>query len=313
MSNQVSAAGHASSTGQVFAAIDWLDAHFEMARPEYEAIVQSVGLQPGWRVLDAGCGTGGFLPLLAELVGSSGALVALDIEPESITAIQERLDGWALPCHVETRVGGLDALPYSDASFDAVWCANVTQYLSDEDLMAALAEFRRVVRPGGLVAIKDVDGNLMRAPSRVPGLIQHLREARIRAGSTQALGAIRGPELRTWIRRAGLVEVSLRTTLVERWPPYRPAERHHPPSPRMRGWRMVSISPSMSGMNGHGWSPSETVFWMTRTTTSGKGTFWLLAGCPNRPLSDANTWGWLVRSVSSSKGWQIRNPALSPS
>lgn len=227
MSTKASAAGHASSTGQVFAAVDWLDARFETARPGYEAIVGSVGIQPGWRVLDAGCGTGGFLPLLADLVGPSGALAALDIAAENIATVQARLTGWGLPCSVETRVGGLDALPFPDACFDVVWCANVTQYLSDDDLMVALAEFRRVLRPGGLVVIKDVDGNLMRAPSRVPGLVQHLREARIRAGSTQALGATRGPELRTWLRRAGLAGVSSGTTLVERWPPYRPAERQY--------------------------------------------------------------------------------------
>lgn len=227
MSSQASAAGHASSTGQVFAAGDWLDAHFETARPEYEDIVRSVGFQPGWRVLDAGCGSGGFLPLLAELVGPSGALAALDIAAENIAAVTDRFAGSTLPCAVETQVGGLAALPFPDASFDAVWCANVTQYLNDDALIVALAEFRRVLRPGGLVAIKDVDGNLMRAPSRVPGLIQRLREARIRSGSTQALGAVRGPELRIWLRRAGYLDVSLRTTLVERWPPYRPAERQY--------------------------------------------------------------------------------------
>lgn len=119
------------------------------------------------------------------------------------------------------------ALPYPDDAFDGLWCASVTQYFSDEELLTALAEFRRVVRPGGLVAVKDIDGNLMRVPTCVPGLISHLREARARAGQTQAYGAMRGPELPAWLRRAGLVDVSSRTTLVERWPPDRPSERQY--------------------------------------------------------------------------------------
>lgn len=218
---------HESSTGHIFAASGWLDAHFEAAQPEYEAMVRSVGFQPGWRVLDAGCGNGSFLPLLAALVGPSGALAALDLAPENVDAVRERIAAWRLPCPVEAEVGGVAALPYPDASFDAVWCANTSQYLGDDELLSVLAEFRRVVHPGGVVAIKDIDGSLMRAPSREPGLIPHLREARARAGATQAWGAMRGPDLAVWMRRAGFADVSLWTTLVERWPPYRPAEREY--------------------------------------------------------------------------------------
>ena len=47
------------------------------------------------------------------------------------------------------------SFPFPDDQFDAVWCANVTHYLRDDDLRTAMAEFRRVVRPGGMVAIKD--------------------------------------------------------------------------------------------------------------------------------------------------------------
>lgn len=219
--------GTVSSTGQVFAAGGWLDAHFEMARPEYEAMARAAGFRPGWRVLDAGCGGGHYLLLLAEIVGPAGALAALDRAPEHIAAVRERVAAGAFACPVAAAVGSVLALPYPDGAFDGLWCAAVTQYLADGELTAALAEFRRVVRPGGLVAVKDIDGNLMRAPTRVPGLIQHLREARARAGSPQARGALRGPELRTWLRCAGFADVRLETTLVERWPPYRPAERQY--------------------------------------------------------------------------------------
>jgi ubiquinone/menaquinone biosynthesis C-methylase UbiE len=54
-------------------------------------------------------------------------------------------------------VGSVTALPFDDGAFDAVWCANVLQYLSDAELLTALDEFKRVVRPGGLIIIKDSD------------------------------------------------------------------------------------------------------------------------------------------------------------
>ena len=57
----------------------YLDAHFEACRPAYEAMLRSVGLEPGWRVLDAACGSGGFLPLIAEQIGPNGSIAAFDI------------------------------------------------------------------------------------------------------------------------------------------------------------------------------------------------------------------------------------------
>lgn len=215
----------ASSTGQSLASVGWLDLHFEYARPEYTAMVQSVGFQPGWRVLDAGCGSGSYLPLLAELVGPSGTLTALDLAPENVTAARERTAGLRLASPVVADVGSVLDLPYPDDSFDGLWCASVIMYLNDDELLAALTEFRRVVRPGGLIAIKDADGALVSTRLLEPGRLQRLFEAGDRTRANQDRNTFRGPGLRTWLRRVGLTEIWSRTTLVERWPPYRPVER----------------------------------------------------------------------------------------
>jgi len=217
--------GHTSSTGHAMATGDWLDAHFEACRPEYEAILRRVGFRLGWHVLDAGCGTGAFLPLLAELVGPTGSLAAVDLAPENVAAVAARLRDRPLPCRVECRVGGLDPLPYPDGAFDGVWCANVTQYLTDEELDRVVAEFRRVVRPGGLVAIKDSDIALTRFTTRDPRRFSQLLLAAYEHGPTQVRAAWRGPTLPTWLARAGLVEVRAQTTLIERYAPHRPVER----------------------------------------------------------------------------------------
>jgi ubiquinone/menaquinone biosynthesis C-methylase UbiE len=207
--------------------VDWLDTHFTACQPEYEACLRSIGMQPGWRVLDAGCGSGSFLPVLAELVGSTGQITAIDLLPDNVAVVQRRLADWTLPCPVDVQEGGVLALPFANATFDAVWCSNTTQYFSDEDLVIVLRELRRVVRPGGLVAVKDVDMQLVRIAPAIPFLVAHLAEVSQFAehGAVQSRGSLRGRLLRRWLERVGLENVWQRTTLIERWAPLRPVER----------------------------------------------------------------------------------------
>jgi hypothetical protein len=51
-----------NSLGMVLADTEWLDNHYLAMQPEYEDMLRWVGLQSGWKVLDAACGTGSFLP-----------------------------------------------------------------------------------------------------------------------------------------------------------------------------------------------------------------------------------------------------------
>lgn len=220
-------ATHASSTGQGFTEGAWLDVHFEAARPEYEAQLRAVGIQPGWRVLDAACGSGAFLPWLAELVGPGGGLAALDLAPDNAALVERRAAEWALPCPVEARVGTVLSLPYPDASFDAVWFANTTQYLSDEELATALAELRQVVRPGGLVEVKEADTGFQRVAPAPSGLAARWFEAGARADRVQSAGVVRAVALPGWLRRAGLGRVWRRATLIERTAPLDPPARQY--------------------------------------------------------------------------------------
>ena len=215
---------HASSQGHALAGAAWLDVHFEASRPEYEAMLHSVGLQPGWHVLDAGCGSGSYLPLIAHAVGPTGRVTAFDLAPENIAAVEARLPGWHLPCPVAGQVGSLVALPFPDASFDAVWFANTSQYLADDELATALREFRRVVRPGGLVAVKETDGTMWNFTQSDPGLLWRLLIA-TRDSDRQIHGVLRAPGLRRWLERAGLEAVRQHRTPIEWWAPLRPAER----------------------------------------------------------------------------------------
>lgn len=211
---------HRSSQGHDGSTADWLDAHFTMAQAEYEAMLRSVGIQPGWHVLDAGCGSGSFLPLLAELVGPTGRVTALDLAPENVTAVRARADVGGLACPVTAEVGGVTALPFADGTFDAVWCSNTLQYLhADGEMVAALGEFRRVTRPGGLVASKEIDLGTLQYFPLDSWLFPRLFDAMDWPNLARARGQ------RRWLERAGLVDVWQRTTLIERWVPLTPAER----------------------------------------------------------------------------------------
>src|SRR5205823_5609053 len=131
------------------------------ARAEYETMAHFAGFQPGWSVLDAGAGGGSFLPILSELVAAEGCIEAVDIDPENVQVIQARAQSGEFACLVTAQVAALTSLPYDDNRFDAIWCANVFQYLADAEVAKAIEQFKRVVRPGGLIVVKDSDTSAM--------------------------------------------------------------------------------------------------------------------------------------------------------
>ena len=215
---------HASSQGHALASVGWLDVHFEAERPEYEALLRSVGLRPGWHVLDAGCGAGGFLPLIAAEVGPIGRITAFDLAPENLATVEHRLAAWALDCPVSTRVGSVLDLPFADGSLDAVWFANTSQYLSDDELRTALAEFRRVLRPGGMFALKEANVAVWHIGPDESGRMWRALEA-TRVIDRQVHGMLRTPALRRWLEAAGYEEVWQRTLISQCWAPLRAVER----------------------------------------------------------------------------------------
>jgi ubiquinone/menaquinone biosynthesis C-methylase UbiE len=88
-------------------------------------------------ILDAGCGTG--LNLRHLPAGSTG----VDINPRNIELLQKRL-----PNHTVVE-GDVEALPFADGSFGTVLCTEVIEHIPDPS--AALAEYRRVLQPGGVL------------------------------------------------------------------------------------------------------------------------------------------------------------------
>jgi ubiquinone/menaquinone biosynthesis C-methylase UbiE len=106
----------------------------------------------GDAVLDIGCGPGTDLPALAEAVGDAGTVTGVDQDPAMVEQARQRTAAYP---QVEVRAGDAHALPLDDASVDRARADRVLQHLADP--ARALAELRRVVRPGGLVALAEPD------------------------------------------------------------------------------------------------------------------------------------------------------------
>ena len=96
----------------------------------------------GVRMLDVACGTGVLSRRLAE---SGASVTGIDLAPPMLAVARERSEGIA---YMEASA---DALPFPDDSFDVVTCQQGLQFFPDRP--AAMAEMRRVLRPGGRVVI----------------------------------------------------------------------------------------------------------------------------------------------------------------
>lgn len=112
-------------------------------------LLQCLGIQPGQSVLDLGCGPGFCTLPLAEIVGSAGKVWALDVSPDMLRVLAESdPPAWVHLLHAE-----LPQINLPDASVDWIWAAFVVHEV--EPLDALVAEMRRVLHPGGRLAILD--------------------------------------------------------------------------------------------------------------------------------------------------------------
>src|SRR4051812_39853764 len=108
-----------------------------------------LGLTPGDGVLDVACGPGNFTREFAAIVGPGGLAIGIDASATMLSrAVQDTAPESE---HVGYVRGDAVALPFRDASFDAVCCFAALHLFADPD--AALDHMTRVLTPGGRLAI----------------------------------------------------------------------------------------------------------------------------------------------------------------
>ena len=114
------------------------------ARPE---MIRLAGDVAGLEILDAGCGSG---PLMEALRGKDAVVSGFDLSPAMVELARQRLGEDA-----DVRVADLGApLPYPDDTFDLVVASLSLHYVKDWD--SALAELRRVLKPGGRLIVSII-------------------------------------------------------------------------------------------------------------------------------------------------------------
>ncbi|MBK7858008.1 MAG: methyltransferase domain-containing protein [Archangiaceae bacterium] len=155
-----------------------------------------LGLKAGSAVLDVGCGTGEDVRALAQWVGPTGRAVGVDVNEGLLEEAARRGGG----PNVEWHLGDATALPFADATFDAVRAERVFQHLDAPQ--RAAAELYRVLKPGGVVRLLDQDWESLSIAGADPALTRRICRAFV-DGTANGRAGPRHLEL---LRRAGFVE-----------------------------------------------------------------------------------------------------------
>jgi SAM-dependent methyltransferase len=110
-------------------------------------------VEPGAVVLDLGCGAGTDLLIAAQMTGSAGRVIGVDMTCAMLDRARESAEAMGLG-NVELHESLIEALPLADASVDVVISNGVIDLVADKD--AVLDEIDRVLRPGGRLQVADV-------------------------------------------------------------------------------------------------------------------------------------------------------------
>jgi demethylmenaquinone methyltransferase/2-methoxy-6-polyprenyl-1,4-benzoquinol methylase len=126
-------AGHGYDTGEVHRVIE---------------LIERSGIQPGWRILEPGCGPGLITPLIADRVGFDGRVLALDISPVMVKHCLKRTEELR---QVLVEHGAIEDLEGHRGEFDLVFCFNSFPHFCDRD--RALQVAAECLKPCGKLVI----------------------------------------------------------------------------------------------------------------------------------------------------------------
>lgn len=165
-----------------------------------------VGVSEGWQCLEVGFGAGGVALWLAERVGSTGRVVAVDLDPRF-------LDGHGR-ANLEVRKHDVAADPLEEAAFDLAHARAVLDLVSDRQ--RALERMLSALRPGGWLVLEEIDiGGIMAAalahythPPEHAALYERITRAIEAAGRATQFDPNFGARLVGAFTEAGLVNIA---------------------------------------------------------------------------------------------------------
>jgi len=165
-------------------------------------------LKSPMRLLDFGCGPGTITNDLAEHLLPDGSVVGIDssevvIEQARSPAVQKKL------ANVEFEVNSIYETGYEPASFDAAYAHQVLQHLSEP--VAALSEVKRVLKPGGICAVREVDWGVSAIWPNDERLSKFF-DVYNRVAERNGGDAFAGRRLKQWFTEAGFGDLVVTTS-----------------------------------------------------------------------------------------------------
>lgn len=177
-------------------------------------LVGRAELRRGWRVLDVACGTGIVARAAGPVVGPTGVIVGADLNQEMLDEAERHAVAGA---SVEWCLADATKLPFDPGDFHAALSQQGLQFVPDK--AQAVAEMRRVLRPGGIAAV-----SVWRGPEHNPyiaalagGLASHVSSE---AGQTMLApcGLADRAELAGYFRRSGFTSIEVHEVTLDREP-----------------------------------------------------------------------------------------------
>lgn len=214
------------------------------AESELRRAVDSLALEPGMHVLDAGCGTGEALGWLRRAVEPHGSVLGIDLSAAHVAAARRRR-----PPEIGVLQANLLEMPFAAGSFDLIWCVNTINHLHDP--LLGVERLATALSPHGRIALGQssfLPEMYFAWDSRLERQTNEAVRAyyRDRYGvSERDLAQTRG--LLGLLHRAGFPRVQARTYLIERMTPLEPAAQRYLLDAIFKGTWGERLRPYLSG------------------------------------------------------------------
>lgn len=173
--------------------------------PETERTLRRAGIRPGMRVADIGCGVGHVTRFLADCVGVSGSVSAVDGSEEQLDIARQTTSGTAGRIEFVRASAYETSLPRG--SFDLVYCRFLLCHLQRP--LDAIDEMRAILRPGGMLVCEDMEASTM---TSIPETEIYTRMGEIarQGGRRRGTDVDLGRRLPEYLGRRGFAEVQVK-------------------------------------------------------------------------------------------------------